>query len=395
MVRYWNANDEQRGSGEMIYLDNSATTKPFPEALKSFQQVSERYYANPSSIHEFGSETEKLLLQSKKQAAQLLNVNQEEVVFTSGGTEGNNLAIKGIALQHQNRGKHIITTVIEHPSVLEACRSLEDLGFEVTYLPVDHDGRVDVEEVKNAIRNDTILLSVMHVNNELGTIQPIEEIGRIASQYPKLYFHVDHVQGLGKLPLDFHSSHIDLCTMSSHKIHGLKGAGMLFVKRNTSLFPLLHGGSQEASYRAGTENLAGIVAMVKALRMVKDKQQYQYSHLQHLNSLLRENIQKISQAVMNSPKDSAPHILNFSVPGFKPEVVIHALGKKGIYISTKSACSSKNADESAVLSSCGHDFKRSSSALRVSLTYDSTEEEIQTFTNALNNVLNELNEVMG
>jgi len=379
----------------MIYFDNSATTKPFPEALKSFQQVSERYYANPSSIHSFGSETEKLLLQSKKQAAQLLNVNQEEIIFTSGGTEGNNLAIKGIALQHQNRGKHIITTTIEHPSVLEACRSLESLGFEVTYLPVDEEGRLRVEEVKNAIRNDTILLSVMHVNNELGTVQPIEEIGRIASQYPKMFFHVDHVQGLGKLPLDFHSSHIDLCTMSSHKIHGLKGAGMLFVKRNTSLFPLLHGGSQEASYRAGTENLAGIVAMVKALRMILDKQQSQYRHLENLNKQLRDCLKDLPQVMINSPEDSAPHILNFSVPGYKPEVVIHALGEKGIYISTKSACSSKNADESAVLSACGHQFKRSSSALRVSLSYDSTKEEVETFCEAFKDVMNQLSEVMG
>ncbi|KGX84230.1 cysteine desulfurase family protein [Pontibacillus marinus] len=379
----------------MIYFDNSATTKPFPEALKSFQQVSERYYANPSSIHSFGSETEKLLLQSKKQAAQLLNVNQEEIIFTSGGTEGNNLAIKGIALQHQNRGKHIITTTIEHPSVLEACRSLESLGFEVTYLPVDEEGRLRVEEVKNAIRNDTILLSVMHVNNELGTVQPIEEIGRIASHYPKMFFHVDHVQGLGKLPLDFHSSHIDLCTMSSHKIHGLKGAGMLFVKRNTSLFPLLHGGSQEASYRAGTENLAGIVAMVKALRMILDKQQSQYRHLENLNKQLRDCLKDLPQVMINSPEDSAPHILNFSVPGYKPEVVIHALGEKGIYISTKSACSSKNADESAVLSACGHQFKRSSSALRVSLSYDSTKEEAKTFCEAFKDVMNQLSEVMG
>ncbi|QHE53268.1 cysteine desulfurase family protein [Pontibacillus sp. HMF3514] len=379
----------------MIYFDNSATTKPFPEALKSFQQVSERYYANPSSIHSFGSETEKLLLQSKKQAAQLLNVNQEEIIFTSGGTEGNNLAIKGIALQHQNRGKHIITTTIEHPSVLEACRSLESLGFEVTYLPVDEEGRLSGDDVKNAIRNDTILLSVMHVNNELGTVQPIEEIGHIASQHPKMFFHVDHVQGLGKLSLNFHSSHIDLCTMSSHKIHGLKGAGMLYVKRNTSLFPLLHGGSQEASYRAGTENLAGIVAMVKALRMILDKQQSQYRHLQNLNKQLRDCLKDVPQVMINSPEDSAPHILNFSVPGYKPEVVIHALGEKGIYISTKSACSSKNADESAVLAACGHQFKRSSSALRVSLSYDSTKEEVETFCEAFKDVMNQLSEVMG
>ncbi|WP_345243578.1 cysteine desulfurase family protein [Pontibacillus salipaludis] len=377
----------------MIYFDNSATTKPYPEVLKSFQQVSERYYGNPSSIHAFGSEAERLLQQSKKQAAQLLGIQSDEIVFTSGGTEGNNLAVKGIALQHQNRGKHIITTSIEHPSVLEACRSLESLGFEVTYLSVNEHGRVSVEEVQEAIREDTILISVMHVNNELGTIQPIEEIATLARQYPKLYFHVDHVQGLGKTDLDL--SLIDLCTMSSHKIHGLKGTGLLYVKRNTSLFPLLHGGSQEASYRAGTENLPGIVAMVKALRMTKESQKHKRKHLKELHHYLREKISEIDEVVMNTPSDSAPHILNFSVPGYKPEVVIHALGEEGIYISTKSACSSKHADESAVLNACGHSRERSSAGLRVSITYDNTMEEGARFIHVLRNVLTELKEVMG
>lgn len=379
----------------MIYLDNSATTKPYPEVLKTFQQVSEQYYGNPSSIHRFGSESEKLLLQSKKQAAQLLQVSPDEVIFTSGGTEGNNLAIKGIALQHQNRGKHIITSTIEHPSVLEACRALEGLGFEVTYLPVDEEGRLNSKDVEQAIRKDTILISIMHVNNELGTIQPIEEIGKIANDHPKLFFHVDFVQGLGKIPLDLKQAHIDLCTMSSHKIHGLKGTGILYIKKTTSLFPLLHGGSQEGEYRPGTENLAGIVSMVKALRLTIEKQDSFSPHLIKLNKKVREFLQKMPSVKINSPEDSAPHIINFSVPGFKPEVVIHALGDKGIFISTKSACSSKHADESSVLSACGYDFKRSSSALRVSLSYDTTMEEISAFCNAFQEVMDDLGEVMG
>ncbi|MCD5323872.1 MULTISPECIES: cysteine desulfurase family protein [Pontibacillus] len=377
----------------MIYFDNSATTKPYPEVLNSFQQVSERYYGNPSSIHAFGSEAERLLQQSKKQASGLLGIHADEVVFTSGGTEGNNMAIKGIALQHQNRGKHIITTTIEHPSVLEACRSLESLGFEVTYLPVNGAGRISVEDVQAAIREDTILISVMHVNNELGTIQPIEEIANVARQHPKLYFHVDYVQGLGKIDLDL--SRIDLCTMSSHKVHGLKGTGILYVKRNTSLFPLLHGGSQEASYRAGTENLPGIVSMVKALRMTKENQKQKGKHLRELHQQLYEEISKFDEVVMNTPSESAPHIVNFSVPGFKPEVVIHALGERGIYISTKSACSSKHADESAVLTACGHSHERSSAGLRVSITYDNTMEEGARFIRVLREVLTELKEVMG
>lgn len=379
----------------MIYLDNSATTKPYPEVLKSFQQVSQQYYGNPSSIHRFGSESEKLLIQAKKQAAQLLNVGPDEIIFTSGGTEGNNLAIKGIALQHQGRGKHIITSAIEHPSVLEACRSLEDLGFEITYLPVDSEGRIHSDDVQAAIRKDTILVSIMHVNNELGTIQPIEEIGRITSHYPKLFFHVDYVQGLGKVPLNFYDSHIDLCTMSSHKIHGLKGTGMLFIKKNTTIFPLLHGGSQEASYRAGTENVAGIVAMVKALRLTLEKQGQFTKHLQQLNGRLRDYFKNNTFVKINSPENSAPHIVNFSVPGYKPEVVIHALGEKGIIISTKSACSSKHSDESSILSACGHDFKRSSSALRVSLSYDTTSEEVSAFCEAFEEVMDDLSKVMG
>lgn len=185
----------------VIYLDNSATTKPDPEVLASFQKVSEEYYANPSSIHQFGGNAEKLLVAAKRQAAQLLQVEQEEIIFTSGGTEGNNMAVKGIALEHQQRGKHIITSSIEHPSIYEACKASEKLGFEVTYLPVNEKGIVSVDDVKKAIRKDTILVTIMHVNNEIGSIQPIAEIGKLLQQYPKIFFHVDNVQGFGKVPL--------------------------------------------------------------------------------------------------------------------------------------------------------------------------------------------------
>ncbi|KGP73649.1 cysteine desulfurase family protein [Pontibacillus yanchengensis] len=379
----------------MIYFDNSATTKPYPEVLQSFHQVAETYYGNPSSIHRFGSDSERLLNQSKKQAAQLLSIDPEEIIFTSGGTEGNNLAIKGIALQHQNRGKHIITSSIEHPSVLEACKALEGLGFEVTYLPVNEQGIIDISDLEKSIREDTILISVMHVNNELGSIQPIQQIGKIANRYPKLYFHVDYVQGLGKVPLDFHKSKIDLCTMSSHKIHGLKGTGILFVKKNTSLFPLMHGGSQETSYRAGTENLPGIVSMVKALRMTLEYQRSHLSSLKKMHEKIRRSLEEINGVVVNTPENSAPHILNFSMPGFKPEVVIHALGEHGVFISTKSACSSKDADESAILKACGADHERASSALRVSLSYFNTDEEVDTFLSTFRTVIDQLSEVMG
>ncbi|HLR08415.1 MAG TPA: cysteine desulfurase family protein [Bacillota bacterium] len=378
----------------MIYLDNSATTQPDPSVLESFQKVSRAYFANSSSIHRFGGETEKLLLEAKSQVAHILNVEQDEVIFTSGGTEGNNLAIKGIAFEHMNRGKHIITTKVEHPSVFEACRSLESFGFDITYLPVNQDGIVSVEDVAEAIREDTILISIMHVNNEMGAIQPIESIGEIAKQHPKLFFHVDDVQGVGKVPLHLSNSGIDLCTMSGHKINGLKGTGVLYVKKGTALFPLFHGGNQEQGIRPGTENLAGAVAMAKALRLIKAREANDLPSLQDKQKRLIKGLDKIPNVCVNTPARSAPHIVNFSVPGFKPEVLIHMLGEKDIFVSTKSACSSKETDASRILLACGHHKERASSALRISLSYDTTDEDIAIFLKQVEQSIQQLKEVM-
>ncbi|UFT98039.1 cysteine desulfurase [Radiobacillus kanasensis] len=377
----------------MIYLDNSATTKPYKEVLDSFHQVSTTYFGNPSSIHQLGTEAEQLLSAAKRQAAQLLQVKEEEIVFTSGGTEGNNTAIKGIAYEHVNRGKHIITSRIEHPSVLETCKALEGQGYDVTYLPVDEVGRVSVSDLEKAIRSDTILVTIMHVNNEIGTIQPIEEIAEVCSRYPKLYFHVDHVQGLGKVPLSLEK--IDLCTMSGHKIHGLKGTGVLYIRKNISLFPLLHGGEQEFGYRSGTENLPGAVSFVKALRMTLEKQSQDKGKLADIRQALSEKLRDMEGVILHDSEHHAPHILNFSLPGFKPEVVIHAIEKEGFIISTKSACSSKNKDESAVLAACGLPKDRTTSALRVSLSYSNTMEEIHSFSLAFQSVKQQLSKVMG
>ena len=378
----------------MIYLDNSATTKPHPSILQSYQQVSERYFANPSSIHQLGAEAEKLLLQAKTQAAQLFHVGQDEVIFTSGGTEGNNMAIKGIAMQHRQRGKHIITSEIEHPSVYEACQSLEAFGFDITYLPVDENGVVSVQDVSNAIRPETILISIMHVNNEIGSIQPIHEIGKLAKKHPKLFFHVDHVQGLGKVPIDLSNSGIDLCTMSGHKIHGVKGTGILYVANRTKLFPLFHGGSQEKSIRSGTENLAGAVAMVKAVRLISERERQDASNLLGLRDCAMDKLAKLDNVVLNTSRSAAPHIINFSVLGVKPEVLIHALGDKGIFISTKSACSSKLSDESRVLAALGFDEKRTTSGLRVSMSYETTKAELDTFMAALEESIKNLRTIL-
>lgn len=378
----------------MIYLDNSATTQPDPSVLSSYQQVSEKYFANPSSIHHLGGEAEKLLGKARMQISQLLDISQEEVVFTSGGTEGNNLAIKGIALQHQNRGKHIITTAIEHPSVFDTCKSLESLGFEVTYLPVNEEGIISVDELEKVIRDDTILISVMHVNNELGSIQPIKEIGEIAKKYPKLYFHVDHVQGFGKVNLELANSGIDLCTVSGHKIHGLKGTGILYVRKKTTLFPLFHGGGQEVSIRSGTENLAGSVAMARAMRLVKETEQQDQEYLKEQHQYLRHHLEKIENVDINTPIDAAPHIMNVSVQGIKPEIMIHMLGKQNVFISTKSACSSKQTDESRILSACGYSQERTTTALRMSMSRHNTRDELKVFLEVLEKAIKQLTKEM-
>ncbi|HLQ70820.1 MAG TPA: cysteine desulfurase family protein [Bacillota bacterium] len=378
----------------MIYLDNSATTKPHEAVLKSFQKVSDKYYANPSSIHPFGGESEELLRHARIQAATLLQVQPEEIVFTSGGTEGNNLAIKGIALKHHGRGKHIITSVVEHPSVLKACKSLEEFGFDITYLPVNGDGIVSLSDLKKAIRTDTILVSIMHVNNELGSIQPITDIEGIIKNYPKIFFHVDNVQGFGKVPISLKNGGIDLCTLSGHKIHGLKGTGLLYIKKGTTLYPLLHGGNQERAYRSGTENIAGAVSLVKAIRLALEQQEKKEGHLYRLQTYAKKNIQDMPYVEWNTPENSAPHIINVSAIGLKPEIIIHTLAEKGIQISTKSACSSKELKESSVLMHSGFSRERAASALRISMSHETTQAEIDECLLALKESVHQLKEVL-
>jgi cysteine desulfurase len=379
----------------MIYFDNSATTKPHEEVIESYQTVSENYYGNPSSQHQLGYDADKLLRKAYEQAASMLGVSNQEIIFTSGGTESNNLAIKGIALRYQKHGKHLVTTTIEHPSVLEAFKALEMLGFEVTYVPVDNSGVVKVDDIKRVVRKDTILVSVMHINNELGTIQPIQAIGEFLAHKKYVFFHVDHVQGYGKVELDLKRAHIDLLSVSGHKIHGLKGTGLLYLKENVQLFPLFHGGGQQGNLRSGTENIAGIVSLVKAMRMVSEQQMHHPDHLKQLKSHLISRLSTLKEVVINTPEDAAPHIINFSVPGYKPEVIVHALEERRIFVSTKSACASKSPDESAVLKAIHLPADRTKSALRISFSYQNTEGEIELFYRALQKILRELSQVMG
>ncbi|MFC7320308.1 cysteine desulfurase family protein [Halobacillus campisalis] len=371
----------------MIYFDNSATTKPFEEVMTAYQKAAIQFFANPSSLHYLGSDAERLLMRTRQAVAEQLRIETEEVVFTSGGTEGNNLAIKGIAFQHQTRGKHLITSSVEHPSVLEVFKELEQNGFEVSYASVDHSGKVDPEEIKSLIRKDTILISIMSVNNELGTIQPIEEIGDIAGMYPKVFFHVDHVQGIGKVPLSLKKAKVDLCSISGHKIHGLKGTGILYVRKGVLLSPLFHGGGHESNRRSGTENLPGMVAFAKALRKIKEKEKKQLNELIHLRHHLINHLNVMEEVIINSPLSGAPHIINVSVPGIKPEVMIHALAKKDIFVSAKSACSSKQPDVSSVLKACNLKENVTKSAIRISLSYSSTIEEADLFLEEFNSAI--------
>ncbi|MQR95269.1 cysteine desulfurase family protein [Fictibacillus phosphorivorans] len=362
----------------MIYLDNSATTKPYKEVLDTFVTVSEKYFANPSSLHSKGGEAEKLLGQARKSIAQLLEVAPSEVVFTSGGTEGNNIAIKGIAFQHQNRGKHLITSSVEHASSHESFQYLESQGFEITYLPVDQDGLISLEDLERSIRPDTILVSLIHVNNETGTIQPIQEIGKILKEHPKIFFHVDNVQGVGKVDLPLKEWGIDLCTISAHKIHGLKGNGILFVKNGVSISSLFTGGEQELKKRAGTENVAGIVAMAKALRLILQESKEKKENLFEIKQFLIEELRSIDGIDINtSMKYSAPHIINFSVKGIKPEVLIHSLDKRDVYVSTRSACSSKQGGASRILLEMGLGENRASTAIRLSTSYGNSLKEAE------------------
>lgn len=379
----------------MIYFDNSATTKPYKEVLDSFMTVSNDFFGNPSSIHSLGGRAEKLLSQARSQVANLVEVNSSEIFFTSGGTESNNLAIKGAALFHKNKGRHLILSSIEHPSVRGAMEQLQQHGFDITYLPVDSNGRVCIEDVKASIKKDTILVSVMQVNNEVGTIQPINEIGNFLKQFPNTLFHVDAVQAIGKVPLDLYKNNVDLCSFSGHKFHGLKGTGGLFIKDGVKLDPLFSGGNQEWKLRSGTENVAGAVAMAKALRLTMEKSKSGTTNMKNIISVLRAGLSRIEGLTINTPlENSAPHLLNFSIRGMKSEVLIHALEQKEIFLSTTSACSSKRKSPSKTLLAMGVPEDLADSAFRISLSYDNTEEEAAAVITAVEKAVKQLRKVM-
>ena len=359
----------------MIYFDNSATTKVYPEVLTTYTKVSEAIWGNPSSLHKMGENAYNLLEQSRAQIAELLGCQKEEIFFTSGGTEGDNWAIKGTALEKGIYGKHLITTQVEHPAVLNSMKQLEKLGFEVTYLPVDENGRVSVLDLKQALRKDTILVSVMAVNNEVGTIQPLKEIARVLADHPKVHFHVDAVQAVGKGLTDLiMDERVDLVTFSGHKFHAPRGVGFLYKKAGRKLAPLLSGGGQEKNLRSSTENLPAIAAVAKALRLLLENETKNVAHEQAIRQKIFEHLQAFDKVTLFSQLDDkfAPHILCFAIAGVRGETIVHAFEDQGVFISTTSACSSKKGQVSSTLHAMQVDDKIATSAVRVSLDENNT-----------------------
>lgn len=373
----------------MIYFDNSATTRVTPEILNTYNQVTQKIWGNPSSLHHLGEVAWNLLQQSRQQIADLLGVNPGEIIFTSGGSEGDNWVIKGTALAKRQFGKHIITSSVEHAAVRNAMHQLEELGFEVTYLPVDDEGRVDPADVKAALRPDTILVSIMAVNNEIGTIQPIKEIGKILKDYPKIHYMVDAVQAIGKGIDDIvFSPRVDFATFSGHKFHAPRGTGFVYKKSGRQLSPLVDGGGQEQGLRGGTENTPGDAAMAKAIRLVKEHEQTVVQSEQQIKARIINHLQKFPHVKIFSQNDSgfAAHILCFAIVGVRGETVVHAFEEHDIYISTTSACSSKKDTETSTLSAMRVPQNVAECAVRISLGDQNTLAEADQF----NRVFDEL-----
>ena len=365
----------------MIYFDNSATTKPYPEALATYTEVASKIWGNPSSLHNLGSQATRILEASRKQIASLLGKKAEEIYFTSGGTEGDNWAIKGVAFEKAPYGKHIIVSAIEHPAVKESALWLQGQGFEVDIAPVDAHGFVQVEELEKLLRPDTTLVSIMAVNNEVGSIQPIQAIAELLADRPTITFHVDGVQAIAKIATALYlPERVDLATFSSHKFHGLRGVGFLYLKEGKKISPLLTGGGQEKDLRSTTENLAGIAATAKALRLAMERQEDFERKCHQLKEVIREELAHYPDVtVFSGDEGFAPHILTFGIKGVRGEVIVHAFEEYEIYISTTSACSSKAGKPAGTLIAMGVDKALAQTAVRLSLDLENDMSQVEQF----------------
>ena len=365
----------------MIYFDNSATTKPYPEALATYTEVATRIWGNPSSLHNLGSQATRILEASRKQIAELIGKKAEEIYFTSGGTEGDNWVLKGVAFEKAPYGKHIIVSDIEHPAIKDSAAWLKTQGFEVDYAPVDARGFVKVDALANLLRPDTTLVSVMAVNNEIGSIQPIHDIAALLEDRPTISFHVDAVQALAKVATEVYlPERVDFATFSSHKFHGLRGVGFVYIKGGKKITPLLTGGGQEKEMRSTTENVAGIAATAKALRLAMENQEAFASKTQQMKEVIRKELANYPDVTIFSGEDHfAPHILTFGIKGVRGEVVVHAFEEFDIYISTTSACSSKAGKPAGTLIAMGVDKSIAQTAVRLSLDLENDMSQVEQF----------------
>ena len=374
-----------------IYLDNSATTKLDKEVLKEMLPYLQENYGNPSSAYRIGRENKAIIEDARKQVAKVLNANTEEIYFTSGGSESDNLALKGVAFANQDKGRHIITSKIEHPAVLDTCKELERHGFEITYINVDKNGIVDLKQLETSIREDTILISIMFANNEIGTIEPIKNIGRIAKQY-NILFHTDSVQAIGNIKIDVKELGIDLLSLSAHKFYGPKGIGALYVRDGINFRKYLNGGHQERNKRAGTENVAGIVGLGKAITLAynnfEDKNKYLYNLRTYLINEIKNNIPDIR--INGDIEKRLQGNINISVNGVEADNILTELDKRGIFISTGSACTTGSIESSHVLKAIGLSDTEAHSSIRISLGKYNTKDDLKHFSKELKEIIENL-----
>lgn len=379
----------------MIYFDNSATTRPYPEALETYMQVASKILGNPSSLHRLGDQATRILDASRQQIADLIGKKSDEIFFTSGGTEGDNWIIKGVAFEKAQFGKHIIVSAIEHPAVKESALWLKAQGFEVDFAPVDNKGFVDVEALEDLIRPDTTLVSIMAVNNEIGSIQPIEAISEFLADKPTISFHVDAVQALAKIPTEkYLTERVDFATFSGHKFHGIRGVGFIYIKSGKKITPLLTGGGQERDYRSTTENVAGIAATAKALRLSMEKLDIFRSKTGQMKAVICQALLDYPDIfVFSDEEDFAPHILTFGIKGVRGEVIVHAFEDYDIFISTTSACSSKAGKPAGTLIAMGVDKDKAQSAVRLSLDLENDMSQVEQFLTKLKLIYNQTRKV--
>lgn len=378
-----------------VYLDNSATTKVFPEVAEYMTQIMCQQYGNPSSLHSKGMEAEQVLRRAKETLAGILKVSEKELLFTSGGTESDNLAIRGVAGAYQRRGRHLITTQIEHPAVLQTMHFLEEQGFQVTYLPVDPFGRIRLEDLQRSMRNDTILVSIMHTNNEMGAVEPIAEAGALIKRMnPNTLFHVDAVQGFGKAKIYPKKMNVDLMSTSGHKIHGPKGVGFLYVSEKVRLRPILFGGGQQGNLRSGTENVPSIAGMAMAAEMLYRNYDEDVRKLADCKKALIEGVSQMEGIRVNGllpgypgGEGTAPHVVSVSFRGVRSEVLLHALEERGIYVSAGSACSARKPQPSATLRAMGLEKELLESTIRFSFSVFTNREEIDYTLTVLNELV--------